>query len=441
MNISRFSRSRGKCLVLVLVMFLFGVMFRTTYAQFQPLNSIFKGVYNSNTGNITYKVDWQANVSLANSKLTASVPPGTTFISANSGGVLNEKIVTWDLGTLDVGQSGSRIMTVSVDAAKSLNLWGATVVEFSQGTTKSGSPIAPEFSNAQKVLESPDGNFLALGFKTGSNGGSVIISFSLPIVNGPGNDVSIVSSSKENLLAKAFIEGSNDQITWVPLGSITGSGEVEIGQLSSAKYIRITDISDKNLFSAGDQGYLVDAVQNLHLDPLSCNLISLVKFIGSSPSGLVELGLSSQVNIVPNCAAEASSGLSGLGNNSGLGGGGFGGSSTTTPGSSGGGGTFGGGGNSGGGLPTGNTNSGGGGGSIGGGESIGGPSSGGVMVPKGKVAGVATGTPLSDIVRSVVEGSSKKLPVTGQSPEVLLIISVVVCALFITKKYFISFEV
>ncbi len=51
-------------------------------------------------------------ISLFGGELQVSLPDGTTFVSASHGGTLASDQVEWDLGTLDVGESGHRTLRV-----------------------------------------------------------------------------------------------------------------------------------------------------------------------------------------------------------------------------------------------------------------------------------------------------------------------------------------
>jgi hypothetical protein len=50
-----------------------------------------------------------------NAVLVMSIPPGTSFVAASDGGMLDGDVVEWALGTLQPGQSGKRTLTVEVD--------------------------------------------------------------------------------------------------------------------------------------------------------------------------------------------------------------------------------------------------------------------------------------------------------------------------------------
>jgi uncharacterized repeat protein (TIGR01451 family) len=69
-------------------------------------------------GTLTYTLDYgnSGNADATGVVLTDVVPADTTFISATAGGALSGNIVTWSIGSLTVGESGSVQFTVRVDS-------------------------------------------------------------------------------------------------------------------------------------------------------------------------------------------------------------------------------------------------------------------------------------------------------------------------------------
>ena len=57
-----------------------------------------------------------SNVLAPGTVLRMAVPPGTTFVAASDGGMLDAGVVEWPLGTLAPGDGGTRQLTVQVDA-------------------------------------------------------------------------------------------------------------------------------------------------------------------------------------------------------------------------------------------------------------------------------------------------------------------------------------
>src|SRR5207249_10424397 len=66
---------------------------------------------------ITYTLSYNngGSVSATNVSLADFVPSNTTFQSATGGGTLTGNLVTWNIGTIAAGGSGSRQFTVTVN--------------------------------------------------------------------------------------------------------------------------------------------------------------------------------------------------------------------------------------------------------------------------------------------------------------------------------------
>ncbi len=158
--------------------------------------------------------------------------------------------------------------------------WGDYVVDFHQGLRKNGTPVLPERSDPTATLgvaqstgvpsdpTLPPYSFASLGWKTGF-GGDITIGFTNKIVNGSGNDLMVYEVTGGTYPEeKVKVEVSKDGITWsdaVP-SVITRDGSVDLGSLDWAKYVRLTDMSDKSLFEATADAYDVDAVKALHCE-------------------------------------------------------------------------------------------------------------------------------------------------------------------------------
>ncbi len=103
-----------------------------------------------------------------------------------------------------------------------------------------------------------EGTFYSLGF-----GGSIVITFDNPIHNKDGNDLKIfevtggTSYPEEKIQVEAW-----DGVSWVEItSSLTRDGELDLGPLSQTNRIRITDISNINLFENTADGYDLDGVR------------------------------------------------------------------------------------------------------------------------------------------------------------------------------------
>lgn len=160
----------------------------------------------------------------------------------------------------------------AIDADAPAPQWATGVVSSSQGLRKDGSPVPPDRSDATDALGAPEslgvpddapvipGTFFSLGF-----GGSIVLSFDEPIVNVGGSEIKdfeVTGGSYPD--EKVKTEGSQDGVNWVVLEtSGARDHEVDLGPLPWAKYVRITDVSDINLFEDTADGYDLDAVQTI----------------------------------------------------------------------------------------------------------------------------------------------------------------------------------
>ena len=148
--------------------------------------------------------------------------------------------------------------------------FGREVLSYLPGNRKNGLPLPASRSNPMRALGAPGENdsynFVALGF-----GGSIEIAMECEVMDKPGNDVLIVETSFrdinqpcESYPEKARVEASGDGVNWVVIADeICKDGEVDLadGGLESARYFRISDISDPNDFrGSNSDGYDLDAI-------------------------------------------------------------------------------------------------------------------------------------------------------------------------------------
>ena len=157
-------------------------------------------------------------------------------------------------------------------AATSLNNDGLVactlqeVVSYQPGTRKNGSAVGAPRNNAANALGMPQNNntinFVALGF-----GGVLEARFDYVVFNQPGNELRVTETSFgnpscNNYPEKARVSVSLDGNTWTELGEICQDGELDLGTLPYAQYIRIQDASpmSSNKFNGSADGFDVDAV-------------------------------------------------------------------------------------------------------------------------------------------------------------------------------------
>lgn len=140
------------------------------------------------------------------------------------------------------------------------------IVSYESGNRKNGTPIAISRRNPINALGMPQNNntinFVALGF-----GGVLEARFDYVVFNQPGNELRVTETSFgnpscNNYPEKARVSVSLDGNTWTELGEICQDGELDLGTLPYAQYIRIQDASpmSSNKFNGSADGFDVDAV-------------------------------------------------------------------------------------------------------------------------------------------------------------------------------------
>lgn len=146
--------------------------------------------------------------------------------------------------------------------------WAASVVSYEQGDKKDGTDVLAERSDPTNMLGEAQNddtiNYFSLGF-----GGNVVLYFNNYIVNKPGNDVEIFvtetsygSPSCASYPEKVTVEASQDGSTWTPLGTAGClDSSFDLGGLSWAKYLRLTDVSSASSFNNEADGYDIDGVK------------------------------------------------------------------------------------------------------------------------------------------------------------------------------------
>ncbi|MFA0964444.1 choice-of-anchor D domain-containing protein [Roseivirga sp. BDSF3-8] len=143
------------------------------------------------------------------------------------------------------------------------------VVDYSPGKKKNNRDIASNRTDPDKALGEPEENdtynFVSLGF-----GGSLTVKMACVIDDQEGDDLFIIETSFNDVgrgcnsyPEKARVEGSLDGQSWTVLADeickdtyidMAGSG------LSALQYVRVTDISDRNRFGGGADGFDVDGI-------------------------------------------------------------------------------------------------------------------------------------------------------------------------------------
>lgn len=163
--------------------------------------------------------------------------------------------------------------------------YATRVVDYSQGKNKNGTNIVADRTNPNAVLGAPQssgsaydssiiaGSFFSLGFNPDVNatsGGWIIVEFGDGyIVDGPGNDLRAweVTGGEDYPMEKVKIEVSQDGDNWYEVAaSLDRDAEADLADsgLSWAKYVKLTDVSDRSEFEATADGYDLDAFSALN---------------------------------------------------------------------------------------------------------------------------------------------------------------------------------
>jgi hypothetical protein len=141
-----------------------------------------------------------------------------------------------------------------------------TVSSYRAGRRGNGTvmPIARRNPSEALGLSDPDPldpYWVSLGL-----GGELVLKFDRPVQNNNGTAPDLrlveVDEGPRGATDRAHVLASYDGVTWVRLGTVTGTGEVDLGSLPSARYVKIVDATTTGIH-AGTDGYDVDAVEVL----------------------------------------------------------------------------------------------------------------------------------------------------------------------------------
>lgn len=194
----------------------------------------------------------------------------------------------------DYAYTTSDHLPVKVRLGLSNNSQANEVVSFQQGKRLCGKAVHSFRSNSEKAIGLPYENwwynFVSLGF-----GGSITLKMNAPIFDQTGDDIQVVESTAgfielpcDYYPEQAEVYASTDGNDFVLLGETCQDGTFDLADahLSSAKYIRITDISDPNDF--------------WHLNADGYDLDAVVSFSESTSQARTDNSLSDQPNYAPN---------------------------------------------------------------------------------------------------------------------------------------------
>lgn len=150
-------------------------------------------------------------------------------------------------------------------------VWASGVTSSAQALRKNGTAVLLDRSDPTDALgvaqstgaafDTPviPGSFFSLGF-----GGTITLSYTNPIFNGPGADLTLfeVTGGPPYPDEVVRVEASPDGSVWTLLSAaFTKDGGVDLGILPVAQFVRITDVSNIELFEATADGYDLDGVR------------------------------------------------------------------------------------------------------------------------------------------------------------------------------------
>ena len=136
-----------------------------------------------------------------------------------------------------------------------------TVASYLLGVRANGSAVPSPFARPDRALATADGRALTLGL-----GGQVVLEFDRPVQNNNGvaADLRIVDAADgaKGRQDAAIVYGSWDGQTWVELGRVQGTDELDLGALAAIRYVKVVDDTPQRVPAATD-GYDIDSVEAL----------------------------------------------------------------------------------------------------------------------------------------------------------------------------------
>ncbi|MFW9864364.1 MAG: hypothetical protein ACFFET_18910 [Candidatus Thorarchaeota archaeon] len=186
---------------------------------------------------------------------------------------VTEYMVTVDLDDLDCDDVfiAAHAVVQKETVVAEAPYYASTVLTYSQGLRKDGTPVRTERSVPEQGLVFETGayesNFFSLGF-----GGWMAAEFSCDIRNGDGNDVRIIEDTWGSYpLEEAEVYASQDGMTWILLGTADNTNSVDIHTFSEfdlcdlewARYIKVVDTTDPAVHNNAADGYDLNAIEVL----------------------------------------------------------------------------------------------------------------------------------------------------------------------------------
>lgn len=141
-----------------------------------------------------------------------------------------------------------------------------TVESYDPGRRGNGTAVPVGHSDPSQALGMSDPDPVDPYWVTLGLGGQIVLEFDSAVQNNNGDAadlrvVDVVDGAKGATDA-AVVSASWDGVTWVELGRVSGTGEVDLGSLPAAHFIRVVDATGGHRLPATD-GFDLDAVEVL----------------------------------------------------------------------------------------------------------------------------------------------------------------------------------
>lgn len=178
----------------------------------------------------------------------------------------------FDLGSADgIDVDGITCLNGRVDDAPQPDpcATAATVEDYAPGLRKNGRMLPAGNSQPMNALGAADGQFVSLGF-----GGSLTVMLDGVLYDRQGDDFMVLDFGVGRTTCNSYpervrVEVSSDNMTYqlVGEGCLTQPYDLGAAGIASARYVRVTDVSDPARFSSGSaNGFDVDAIVCLNGD-------------------------------------------------------------------------------------------------------------------------------------------------------------------------------
>jgi uncharacterized repeat protein (TIGR01451 family) len=194
------------------------------------------GPSSTSTAQVSYTFTYSntSGSTVNNPVLTYTLPPGVSFVSASNGGTLSGSTVTWNLGNLAAGATGTRMVTVNLGSLGGTTThWGQvtwlvgtrrfTVVSNVIRTTLAAPQMTPVWVYTDPTGHTADG--LAVANLTNASGSEVLVLAPARGSSGPGRSIVLNSASGAEL--NSFSPGDGRNVMGLPLASqMSGSAQL-----------------------------------------------------------------------------------------------------------------------------------------------------------------------------------------------------------------------